>query len=353
MKSAKSVIKITQTLKNWLEPNNQALQEAIEKTVSEGLFSKQDIQHQLSVLRGNVENGEIQKWANRAGLTDQKNAKGKKVLCLHAGNLPLVGFQTALGVILSGADYYGKLSRKDPYLLGSFLREIEQIGIEQEIQYTTDLHDFQNLNADHIVFAGSEASVPQVEQEVKKLGAAKEKAEYLIRTAKFSIAYLEDWNEEVKNDLVESMLRYGGKGCRSVAVVVATFTLDEVKEELSSAIQKFWKDNPQQQKPAPELKYQFAYNEGIQRNQLWLEDFLIQETDELPETDFTVNCVKGDEAKVRELKAQFGTKVQSVYTTETEISGLETEELAKAQSPPLWWKPDGVDVVEDISSTIS
>ncbi|HBQ60977.1 MAG TPA: hypothetical protein DD671_15510, partial [Balneolaceae bacterium] len=196
MQSAKFVIKITQTLKNWLEPNNQALQEAIEKTVSEGLFSKQDIQHQLSVLRGNVENGEIQEWVNRAGLSDKKNAKGKKVLCLHAGNLPLVGFQTALGVILSGADYYGKLSRKDPYLLGSFLREIEQIGIEQEIQYTTDLHDFQNLNADHIVFAGSEASVPQVEQEVKKLGAAKEKAEYLIRTAKFSIAYLEDWNEE-------------------------------------------------------------------------------------------------------------------------------------------------------------
>ncbi|HBQ60976.1 MAG TPA: hypothetical protein DD671_15505, partial [Balneolaceae bacterium] len=160
---------------------------------------------------------------------------------------------------------------------------------------------------------------------------------------------LEDWNEEVKNDLVESMLRYGGKGCRSVAVVVATFALDEVKEELSSAIQKFWKENPQHQKPEPELKYQFAYNEGIQCNQLWLEDFLIQETDEFPESDFTVNWVKGDEAKVKELRMKFGGIVQSVYTTtDSKIDVVKAEPLSKAQSPPLWWKPDGVDVVEEL-----
>jgi len=77
------------------------LQEAVNKTISGNLFSKQDVHHQLNVLRGNVENGDIQEWIKRAGLSDQQNAKGKKVLCLHAGNLPLVGFQTALGVILS------------------------------------------------------------------------------------------------------------------------------------------------------------------------------------------------------------------------------------------------------------
>lgn len=342
------MITITKTVKHWLDPKYPALQKAVEKTVSEGLFSREDIQHQLSVLRKNVESGDIHEWIQRTGVSDEKNAKGKKVLCLHAGNLPLVGFQTALGVILSGADYYGKLSRKDPYLLGSFLKEIQEAGLEQKIQYTTDLHDFQNLNADHIVFAGSETSVPQVKQEIKKLGAAKENAEYLIRTAKFSIVYLEEWNGEVKEHLVEAMLRYGGKGCRSVALVVADFALGEVKEELKASIQNFWKENPQHQKPEPELKYQYAYNKGIQRNQLWLEDFLIQETDEFPETDFTVNWVKGDQEKVKELRMKFGEIIQSVYTSGSEIDGLKTELLSQAQSPPLWWKPDGVDVVRKL-----
>lgn len=342
----KSVTTISQTVEKWFHPENESLQKAVEKTIAEDIFSAEDVRHQLSVLRENVASGEIEEWAERSGLNEQHHAKGKKVLCLHAGNLPLVGFQTALGTILSGADYYGKLSRKDPYLLASFLEEVKNSGLDRDITYSTELSDFKNLQADKIVFAGSEESVPEVKAEIIKLKAAKPDAGYLIRTAKFSIAYLDEWNEEIKENLTEAMLRYGGKGCRSVAVVVAEFKLDEVKEELEQAIQSYWKKNPPHQKPTPDLTYQFAYNKAIERNQLWLEDFLIQETKELPETDFTVNWVKGGAAKVRELKAQFGTKVQSVYSAGTEISGLETEELAKAQRPPLWWKPDGVDVVK-------
>ncbi|MBD3615126.1 MAG: hypothetical protein HUJ22_01040 [Gracilimonas sp.] len=344
----KSVIEITQTVKNWLDPKNPALQQAVDKTVSEGLFSAEDIQHQLSVLRGNVESGDIEEWVKRVGLSDQTHAKGNKVLCLHAGNLPLVGFQTALGVLLSGADYYGKLSRKDPYLLTSFLEEVENSGLEQEIQFSTDLNSFGDLEADKVIFAGSQESVPEVKKEINKLNVAKNDAKYIIRTAKFSIAYLDQWNESTKRELAEAMLRYGGKGCRSVAVVVADFGLEDVKAELKQAIRSFWKENPQHEKPMPELKYQYAYNEGIQRNQLWLEDFLIQETDELPETDFTVNWVKGDQEKARELRMKFGEVVQSVYTTDTEIDGLKTEPLSQAQKPPLYWKPDGVDVVDKL-----
>ncbi|MDR9415593.1 MAG: acyl-CoA reductase [Gracilimonas sp.] len=339
---------ISAIVKYWLNPRNPDLQKAIQQTIEEGLFSREDIEFQINVLRKNVDNGEIEEWAERAGLSDQQHAHGKKVLCLHAGNLPLVGFQTALGVILSGADYFGKLSRKDPYLLGSFLKEIQQADLKQEINYSTNLHDFQNLQAESVVFAGSETSVPQVKQEINKFDAAQESAEYLIRTAKFSIAYLDTWNEEVKRNLVEAMLRYGGKGCRSVAVVLAEFGLGEIKEELRASINKFWKDNPQHQKPAPALKYQFAYNKGIQRNQLWLEDFLIQETEEFPETDFTVNWVQGDQDQVRALRIKFGQVVQSVYTMGSEIDGLNTELLSTAQKPLLWWKPDGVDVVEEL-----
>ncbi|MFP8489036.1 acyl-CoA reductase [Gracilimonas sp. Q87] len=334
--------------KNWLDPQDIYLQKAVEKTVSEVLFSEEDILHQLAVLRNGVANGEIPEWIKRSGLSDQKNAKGNKLLCLHAGNLPLVGFQTAIGVVLSGADYYGKLSRKDPYLLASFLDEIQRTVTDQEVHYSTDLMSFKDLKADKVVFAGSEQSVPDVKNEIQKLKAAKTDANYIIRTAKFSIAYLSEWSEEIKADLVEAILRYGGKGCRSVAVVVVPLGLDEVKEELKQAINFYWKQNPQHQKPTPNLKYQYAYNEGIQRNQLWLKDFLIQESEDLPETDFTVNWVKGDVSKVRDLRIMFGQKVQTVYTCGEDIVGMDTEPLRSAQSPRLYWKPDGVDVIEAV-----
>jgi hypothetical protein len=162
---------------------------------------------------------------------------------------------------------------------------------------------------------------------------------------RFCIAYLDEWNEEVKAQLVEAMLRYGGKGCRSVAVIVAEFGFSEIHGELRDAIHEFWDENPQHQKPAHDLKYQYAYNKAVQRNQLWLEDFLIQESEEMPDTDFMVNWVKGGEDKVRELKASFGKKVQSVYITGEVSNGSETEELSKAQRPSLYWKPDGVDLL--------
>lgn len=340
---------IIEATKKWLDPENPDLKEAVNKTVSVGLFSKQDVYHQLNVLRENIENGDIQEWVKRAELSNEQNAKARRVLCLHAGNLPLVGFQTALGVILSGADYYGKISRKDPYVLSSFLEEIQRSVPEQKISYSTDLNSFEGLKADKVIFAGSDESVSAVKAETQRLKAAKSDAEYIIRTAKFSMAYLSEWNAEIKTDLAEAMLRYGGKGCRSVAVVVAPFGLYEVKKELKQMINFYWKLNPQHQKPNPDLKYQYAYNEGIQRNQLWLDDFLIQDSEELPETDFTVNWIKGDKDKFRDLRILFGQKVQSVYTCEDEIEGLNTEPLKSAQSPPLYWKPDGVDVIKAVN----
>jgi hypothetical protein len=344
----KHIDRIRKVTEEWLDPENKFLQEAIRKTEDEGHFSQKDIDFQLSVLRENIDNNEIEEWVKRTGLIDAQNASGTKVLCLHAGNLPLAGFQTALGTLLSGADYYGKLSRKDHYLLSSFLEEVKKAGLDQHIQYSTDLNDFEDLTADKVVFAGSEESVPEVKEKILELKAAKDNAEYIIRTAKFSIAYLEHWNEETKQEFIEAMLRYGGKGCRSVAVVVANFGLKKVKEGLEKAIGEFWELNPQHQNPAPDLLYQYACNVAMQRSQLWMEDFLIQESEELPDTDFTLNWVEGGEEKVRQLKTQFGKKVQSVYTAGKKIAGIETEELANAQRPNLWWQPDGVDVVEKL-----
>ncbi len=339
---------IAETAQKWLNPGSESLQQAVEQTVSGQLFSRADVEFQLSVLRENFQNNEVQEWLHRSGLSENHHATGQKALCLHAGNLPLVGFQTALAVLLSGANYYGKLSRKDPYLLASFLAEVKKSGLDQDIRFSTDLTDFRRLKSDKVLFAGSPDSVPPIKKAVSELEAAKVNAEFIIRTAKFSMVYVDEWNAEIRKQLAEAMLRFGGNGCRSAAVIVSSFELKKVKDELKEAIQAFWEENPQHRQPGSGLRYQFAYNEAVGRNQLWLEQFLIQTGEELPEIDFSAQWVKGGEQKVRELKAKFGQKVQSVYTCRTEIDGISTEPLSTAQRPPLYWKPDGMDVLRKL-----
>lgn len=339
------ITKIAEASKKWLRPNNAQLKKAIEQTVEEGLFSFEDIKFQIRALKQYIDSGQIEEWAKRAGLGEKKNSIGQKVLCLHAGNLPLVGFQDALGMILSGANYFGKLSRKDPYLLPTFLEELKISGIETGINYSTDLSEFKNLEVDRVLFAGSSQSVPKVKEALNKLNAVKQETEFVIRTAKFSMAYITNEEPEVITDLVEAIFRYGGQGCRSVAVVVSPIRFNKLKCHFQDYIESFWLKNPQHKKPTEALAYQFAYNKAIKRPQAWLDDFLIQENEEFPELDFTLHWVQGDEIKLKELKEKFGSAVQSVYTAGEKISDIDSDFLSLAQRPPLWWEPDGVGVI--------
>lgn len=342
---ADHISNVEQAAQRWLQPGNMALKAAIDRTVAEGLFTFEDIKFQIRSLKENIDAGQIREWATRSGLNDSSNSNGKNVLCLHAGNLPLVGFQDALGTILSGADYYGKLSKKDPYLLPTFLDEVQKVSIDQKIKYSTDLEQFVKLKADKVLFAGSENSVPAVKKELARLDLVDSNTEFVIRTAKFSMAYLTNEDPETITDLVEGIFRYAGQGCRSVAVVVSPIQFNQLKCHFQDYIEAFWLKNPQLKKPTEALAYQFAYNKAIDRPQAWLDHFLIQESEEFPELDFTLHWVPGDETKLKELKERFGSAVQSVYTAGEKIEGLETEFLSQAQRPPLWWKPDGVGVI--------
>jgi len=343
---------LAKATENWLRDDNHHLQDAIDRTVREGYFSFEDTQYAIRAIKESITHAALEQWVERAGVAADTNHHRKNVLCLHAGNLPLVGFQNAFATLLSGARYTGKISRKDPYLLPTFLNEVKKTGqwSDVDVQWTHRLDDFEGMPHDAILFAGSESSVPDVKKSIQKYNLAKEDTRYLIRTAHFSMAYLDEKDPEHMQKLTESILRYGGKGCRSVAAVVSPFHLDEVKQALSDHARSFWLENPQKEAPAPKLKQQYAYNEGIERNQLWLQYFLIQEGGLELDQDFVCYWLQGDESTVAELADSYSDQLQSVYVTDEDpaIPGWEkrTELLAGAQQPPIDWKPDGVDTLE-------
>ena len=345
MKLKNHIQLIDQATRKWFQADNTQLKEAIDHTVQDGLFSFEDIKFAILALKEKVDAGQIIEWADRAGLSEDQNQKGKKVLCLHAGNLPLVGFQDALGTILSGAEYSGKLSKKDPNLLATYLDALKNTGLENSIAYSTELTTFESLKADKVLFAGSEQSVEPVKQQLKELNAVNDLTEFVIRAAKFSMAYITSEEPEVVIDLVEAIFRYGGQGCRSVAVVVSPTRFKNLKCHFQDYVEAFWLKNPQLKRPTPALEYQFAYNKSIARDQAWMDHFLIQESEDFPELDFTLHWIKGDESKLKELKERYGSAVQSVYTAGQKIEGLQTEFLSQAQTPNLWWEPDGLGII--------
>lgn len=348
----KRIDTILEATDNWLRSDNHYLMDAIDRTAREGYFSFEDITHAVKAIKKSINRTALEEWAERAGLGDEYNAEGQNVLCLHAGNIPLVGFQDAFSTLLSGARYTGKISRKDPYLLPTFLNEVKKTALwtDVDVQWTHRLRDFEDMQNDAIIFAGSESSVPGVREAIQKWNLSRQNTRYLIRTAHFSMAYLDRKDEQTMQDLVEAIFRYGGMGCRSVAIVVSPFPLEDIKCELTDYIESFWLDNPQQETPLPKLKQQYAYNKAIERSQAWLDYFLLQEGGLELDQDFICYWVQGDESTVAELAETYSDELQSIYVPhpDTEIPGLErrTEYLSDAQQPPLSWKPDGVDTLE-------
>ncbi|WP_445664806.1 acyl-CoA reductase [Fodinibius sp. AD559] len=348
----KRIDTLIEAAENWLWDDNIYLKDAINRTVRESYFSFEDVNYAIEAIKESISKSAIEEWAAQAELNDERNASPQNVLCLHAGNLPLVGFQDAFATLLSGARYTGKVSRKDPYLLPTFLNEVKKTDLwsDRDVQWTHRLDDFEGMPHDTIIFAGSESSVPGVKNSIQKLDLAKPDARFLIRTAHFSMAYLDRKDEQILQALTEAIFRYDGKGCRSVAIVVSPFSLTKLKAGITNQAKSFWLENPQHEYPSPRLKQQFAYNEAVERPQLWLEYFLLQEGGLELDQNFVCYWVQGDESKLEELAKTYSEQLQSIYITDSEIDlpdwELEVEHLSNAQKPAIDWRPDGVDTLE-------
>lgn len=340
------VSEIAEAVDNWLHKDNLDLKLAIDRTVNEGLFGIEDLKYQVRWLKKSVTEESLHQWAEQSGASDPDNPKN--VLCLHAGNLPLVGLQDLLAVVISGHRYNGKVSRKDPYLLPTFYTQLVKQGLIEPGSWSTDLNDFEGRKADAVVFAGSARSAEDVFEKLDQMKIAGRNVPSLIRTAHFSIAHIEDSEPETLRDLVDAVFRYDGQGCRSVAMVVAPFSLHSQKCHFTDYVEEHLLRSPFHRKAPESLYLRYAYNKATGKEVAWLDQFMIEETEMKPSEPHILHWVKGDRAKTAELADNFMDGLQAVYVQSPEINieGVETELLADAQRPSINWKPDGVDTIE-------
>ncbi|MEX2584783.1 MAG: hypothetical protein WD315_00225 [Balneolaceae bacterium] len=341
------------SIRKWLQPNNESLKQAIDRTVNEKLFTLEDIKYQLRSLRKQITNESLHSWVSDIINPASATTSERDVLALHAGNLPLVGIQDLIVCGLAGVNYYGKLSKKDPYILPTLINTMQEEGALTNPVYSTTLKDFKGLRPSDILFSGSKSSIVPLSEKMKRLGIETNSSHFLARTAHYSLAWIEDDEPETMEALVNAAFRYAGMGCRSVAIVVAPFSLNQIKCHLTDYIEAFWLSNPQIRRPDHSLFYRYAFNRAIERPQEWLDHFLIEENREKPKEPFILYWIPGTRKDVEQLIHEYGDGLQSVYRTvrknaekEITLAGKSVENLGDAQNPPVNWTPDGVDTLK-------
>lgn len=375
----------------WFEHEQSGMRTAIQQSILGTDFSSSDIHFQLSSIKSRLVAGDLVRWVEQSygeedpqvnepeqneqeeHEVDSQPYEQTHVLCIHAGNLPLVGLQDALAVLLAGYSYTGKISRKDPYLLVSILKWLIHRGWQSQIHHwSIETADIPPKNYHKVLFAGSEASLTTLKNMLVKAEIIESQTTWLNRTASFSIAYCSS-KEMVKkhaSQLIEAIVRHGGKGCRSVGVVVCPVGLDELKNPLEEALKSALIEaeieaNPDSKLSKHEAKqnkltsvaYKKAYNLAIDRSFLCVGDWLIEEhsVEQVPEpkSNRVVYWVKADVEVLGSLMERFGLALQSMYYLGADNSSFKgllndftnIESIDRAQRPPLYWKPDGVDVL--------
>lgn len=331
----------------WIQAREGNIREAVGLTSER--FHRQDVLHMLEHLRKRVTRDSLRSWVK----VSYHEGPQRDVLCLHAGNLPLVGFQDLIAVWLAGHRYQGKLSRKDPFLMDSFLGVLASRAGTDRLEWSTQLEDLAVRPSIHIMFAGSELTVPQLRSRLEGEGRADGGTHWHVRTASFSVAWLKEADGQDYEDLAEAILRYDGAGCRSVKVVVSDVPLTADSCGITDAFEAWWSRQGSYRKPSEQTLYDRAVLHAVERPYLLLEHLLLETEGELNGNPDRILWLQGGQERVEALLGRYGGKIQSVYgsgrVSQTQVGEQELEALARAQDPELNWRPDGKDPLQSLT----
>lgn len=327
---------LTNDLIQQIKHPNSQLKEAVE--CSADLFRPEDIEFALKALLQSLEKAELMHWWERNSKSSNLSNKptSSSALAILAGNLPLVGLQDVLAILISGFKPKIKLSKKDPYLIPALLDPF--IGQAKGSMHT-EIEQLQNAQALKWMFTGDSGNLQQVHQQLLELNAIQPQAPLLQRKASFSVAILGEKITEMTLDKLRSAIfTHQGKGCRSVGLIVA-------KNE--TALHEFFDLLQSKEQPNNRLAYELAYLRALGYESAEWGGFI-----------FSTNLDR------RALSGQVGLctlsqwqqlnlphhEIQNVYrlaNVELQHGLLAKEEfLERAQQPDIGWKADGMDSLQ-------
>lgn len=339
---------IVEVATSWLEETAPLRDEAIELTLKEdNRFTEEAVvfavNQQMSLLRSAA----IHDWIN-----PYESASKSMVGVLNAGNIPLVGLQDWLAIVLMGHAYYGVLSSKSPYLLPAFTSEVKKrydaldtsfVGLDEMWQH-----------ADAMIATGSDETISIMRSASEAHGLPLSRC--LFRGHRFSIAVLDGKEGEAERmNLAEDVLLHEGMGCRNPAVIWAPETC--LPDAYLSSFAVFRGVFPTHSRTPGSLQMKKAFLEAIDMPHAYAEglEFLISKGDAEPQEPCHIRWVSYRSLdEVKAWVAHHSSEIQLVVAGARIAAQLKPEITAQpfgfAQRPPLNWHPDNIDTLSFLAS---
>ncbi len=177
---------------------------------SNGWFTEENVLHMFSSISISLSAENLKQWIKPylPNLLLGTNSN-KKVAVIMAGNIPMVGFNDMLCVLISGNYFLGKVSSKDDKLLPLITEALCAIEPEFKpyIEFTN--HQLKDFNA--VIATGSNTTATYFNYYFSKYP-------HIIRKNRNSIAILNGKESKEELELLgKDIFQYFGLGCRNVS----------------------------------------------------------------------------------------------------------------------------------------
>ena len=211
---------LVQTARAWKSPTYEQLRShVVNKTLTaSNSFTEEAIEFAIDQQMDGVTEAALSAWIG------QRKIRGRcRVGVINAGNVPLVGLQDLLAVLVCGHSYVGVLSSKSPYLLPAFVNTL----LDQRADINAEFVDRDEMwgRVDAVIATGNNESIAQIKVLASRQGLTPDKC--LFRGNRYGIAILN--GSESENDLdglALDVLLHEGMGCRNVALIMVPAGLE-------------------------------------------------------------------------------------------------------------------------------
>ncbi|MCY4674190.1 MAG: hypothetical protein OXD43_10580 [Bacteroidetes bacterium] len=206
---------LVQAVRAWHAPEYQQFRHNVVETtlMVPNTFTEEAVEFAIDQQMGEVTEAALSAWIGQRKVKERCS-----VGVVNAGNVPLVGLQDLLAVLVCGHSYVGVLSSKSPYLLPAFVKILLDQGADINAKFVD--RDEMWGEVDAVIATGSNEAIAQVKVLAGRQGLTPEKC--LFRGNRYGAAILNGFESESDLDgLALDVLLHEGMGCRNVALIIA------------------------------------------------------------------------------------------------------------------------------------
>lgn len=327
----------------WQSPDHPPRAEAVSATLkAPNRFTEQAIAFAINQQMAELTVPALEDWVR-----GRWASRTQTVGVLNAGNIPLVGLQDLLAVVLTGHTYVGSLSSKSPHLMPAFVTEIRQHASDVPVTFVDADALFQH--ADALIATGQHETIQWVADQCDTHGIPSNRR--LLRGHRYGVAVIDgNEDEDEREQLAEDMLLHEGAGCRSVAIVWAPEELNP--DPFLSAMARFRGVFPVHPDLPGTLQMQQAFLDATDQSHAYGEglEFLLSRGAPEPQRPGHIRWAEYEALDdVSAWLDEHEAGLQHVTARGDLARRLEVPmpiaPLGTAQRPSLDWQPDGHDTI--------